>query len=147
MPYSRKRLPGYGETMNPKRSRQLAHSWHRPAFSYTIVAVESCSWYAKCYFTELTLSLCHRIEDGTDQPIAFALRSLSPPEKNYAQLDCEALAIFYGLTPMISLLNTRYMQIHETHGQCSTLLLFANKREEDILWREQLEELCRLMPQ
>jgi cytochrome-b5 reductase len=48
---------------------------------------------------------------------------------------------------MISLLNTRYMQIHETHGQCSTLLLFANKREEDILWREQLEELCRLMPQ
>ena len=97
MPYSRKRLPGYGETMNPKRSRQLAHSWHRPAFSYTIVAVESCSWYAKCYFTELTLSLCHRIEDGTDQPIAFALRSLSPPEKNYAQLDCEALTIFYGV--------------------------------------------------
>lgn len=49
-----------------------------------------------------------------------------------------------GLTPMISLLNIRY---HQHSKKQSTLLIFANKREEDILWREKLEEICSTDPQ
>ena len=41
--------------------------------------------------------LSHRMEDGQDKPIAFASRSLSPPEKNYSQLDKEALAVVLGV--------------------------------------------------
>ena len=48
---------------------------------------------------------------------------------------------------MIKLLNIRCSQTLESREECSTLLLFANKCEEDILWREELEELCHSSPQ
>ena len=37
--------------------------------------------------------LSHRMEDGSEKPIAFAAQTLAPAEKRYAQLDKEALAI------------------------------------------------------
>ena len=41
--------------------------------------------------------LSHRIEDGSDQSIAFASRSLSKAEKGYAHLNKEGLAIVFGV--------------------------------------------------
>ena len=41
--------------------------------------------------------LSHRMEDNSEKPIAFASRSLSTAEKNYSQLDKEALAIVLAL--------------------------------------------------
>ena len=41
--------------------------------------------------------LSHRLEDGTEKPVALSSRSLAPVEKNYAQLDKEALAIIFGI--------------------------------------------------
>ena len=35
--------------------------------------------------------------DGTEHPVAYALRSLSLVELNYAQLDKEGLAIIFGV--------------------------------------------------
>ena len=41
--------------------------------------------------------LSHRVEDGSDKPVAFASRSLAPAEKRYAQLEKEGIAIIYGV--------------------------------------------------
>ncbi|KAJ8402874.1 hypothetical protein AAFF_G00361880 [Aldrovandia affinis] len=41
--------------------------------------------------------MSHVMRDGTERPVAFALRSLSPAEKNYAQIDKEALGLVWGV--------------------------------------------------
>ena len=41
--------------------------------------------------------LSHRLQDGSERPVAFASRSLAPAEKGYAQLDKEALSIVFGV--------------------------------------------------
>ena len=41
--------------------------------------------------------LSHRMDDGSEKPVAFASRSVAPAEKKYAQLEKEGLAIVFGV--------------------------------------------------
>ena len=59
--------------------------------------------------------LSHRMQDGTDQPIAFASRSLSKAEKGYAHLDKEGLAIVYGVKKFHQYLYGRKFIITSDH--------------------------------
>ena len=41
--------------------------------------------------------ISHVCEDGTERPIAFASRTLTGPEKNYAKLEKGALSLVFGV--------------------------------------------------
>ena len=59
--------------------------------------------------------LAHIMDDNTERPIAFASRTLSKSETNYAHLEKEALAIIFGIRKFHNYLFGRKFIIHSDH--------------------------------
>ena len=59
--------------------------------------------------------LAHKDSDGTERPIAFCPRTLAPAEKNYSQLDKEALALVFGTKKFHSYLYGRTFTLISDH--------------------------------
>ena len=59
--------------------------------------------------------LSHRMDDGTDQPIAFASRTLAAAEKKYSQIEKEGLAIIFGVKRFHQYLFGRQFTILSDH--------------------------------
>ena len=66
--------------------------------------------------------ISHRIEGGVEKPIAFASRTLAPAEKNYSQLEKEALAIAYAMKKFHTYLYGRHFFIYSDPHPLSYLL-------------------------
>ena len=50
------------------------------------------------------LFLAHKMADGSERPVGFASRTLSPAEQKYSQIEKETLACVYGVKRFHSLL-------------------------------------------
>ncbi|XP_058810507.1 uncharacterized protein K02A2.6-like [Phymastichus coffea] len=70
--------------------------------------------------------LSHIFHDGSTKPIAFASRSLSPTERNYSQLDKEALALVFGVRTFHQYLYGRHFILETDHKPL--IYIFGNKK-------------------
>ena len=59
--------------------------------------------------------LSHEMPDGTERPIGYVSRSLSPAERNYSTMDKEALAVIVGLKKFHQFLYGKKFTIRTDH--------------------------------
>lgn len=63
--------------------------------------------------------LAHRYPGGDERPVSYVSRSLNDAEKNYSQLDKEALAIYFGITKHHQYLFGRQFLLRTDHQPLS----------------------------
>ena len=66
--------------------------------------------------------LSHVLRNGTEHPIAYESRTLTPSEKNYAQVEKEALAIVFGVRKFHQYIYGRRFTLVTDHKLLLTIL-------------------------
>lgn len=75
--------------------------------------------------------ISHRMEDGSEKPIAFASRTLSVAEQKYSQIEKEGLAIVFAVKRFHQYLHGRQFTIYSDHKPLE--FLFSENRQTPVM--------------
>ena len=143
--YYGKFLPNLSLTLAPlHKLLQQNTQWHWSdsqviAFNATIKALQSSALLvdydgSKPLTLECNASphgvgevLSHRFEDRSEKPTGFSTQTLSTTEKNYSQLDKEALAIIFGEKKFHDYLHGHHFTIYSYHQPLQHLFSEQNR--------------------
>ena len=87
--------------------------------------------------------LSHTFPDGSERPVAFASRSLTPSESNYAQIEKEALAIIFGMKKFHQYLYGRQFNLITDHKPLTAI--FGPKKGVPSLAAARLQRWALLL--
>ena len=108
--YYRRYIPNLAATLYPLNQllcKNVAWKWtaecnrafqaakSQLASSHVVVHYNPVAGDASAYGIGAVIS--HLMPDGSERPVAFASRTLSASEKNYSQIEKEALSLIYGV--------------------------------------------------
>ena len=66
--------------------------------------------------------ISHVMDDGTEQPIAFGSQTLLPSEKNYSQVEKEALSLIFSISKFHTYLYGKKLVLATDHKPLTTIL-------------------------
>ena len=81
--------------------------------------------------------------DGTDQPIAFASKTLTSTEKNYSQMEKEALSIIFGVRKFHQYLSGPHFQLTTDHKPL--LAIFSPEKSLPVMTLQRLQRWALIM--
>ena len=87
--------------------------------------------------------LAHKMEDGSERPIAFASRSLAPAEKKYSQLEKEGLAIVFSVKKFHQYLAGRHFTIYSDHQPLK--YLFNESKQVPVMAASRIQRWALLL--
>ncbi|XP_055355332.1 uncharacterized protein K02A2.6-like [Paramacrobiotus metropolitanus] len=87
--------------------------------------------------------LCHRFPDGTERPIAHASKSLSAAEKNYGQIEKEALALVFGCKKFHQYIAGREFTLLTDHKPL--LSVFGSRKGVPVVTANRLQRWALLL--
>ena len=79
--------------------------------------------YCDASASGLGACLVHQMPDRSERPVAYASRTLTAPEQNYAQIEHEALAIVFAIRRFHQYLYGRSFTLVTDHALCARYLV------------------------